>query len=137
MISALRGTDSQEFPLDEAERSVREAKRIYDLYGAAANIELAESSTSHGYQADKRERMYAWVERHFFGRREASRELPFVFEPRNDLRCGLPPDNKTWADIYREWLERPAMEGGTSAAGCAMCSGCGRRISTWCCTYNR
>jgi hypothetical protein len=112
VISSLRGTDSQEFPLDEAAKSVREAKRIYDLYGAAANIELVESSTSHGYQADKRERMYAWVERHFLGKRESSRELPFVFEPRNDLQSGLPPDNKTWADIYRQWLGRPAIEGG-------------------------
>jgi hypothetical protein len=112
VISSLRGTDSDEFPFDEAEKSVREAKRIYDLYGAAANIELAESSTSHGYQADKRERMYAWVERHFLGKEGASREFPFLFEPTNDLRCGLPPDNKTWAEIYREWLEQPAPEGG-------------------------
>ena len=112
VISSLRGTDAQEFPFDEAEKSVQEAKRVYDLYGAAANIELAESSTSHGYQADKRERMYTWVERFFFGRKTASREFPFVFEPKDDLRCGLPPGNKTWAEIYREWLERPTKESG-------------------------
>jgi hypothetical protein len=109
VISSLRGTDSQEFPLDEAQKSVREAKRIYDLYGARENIELVESSTSHGYQADKRERMYGWIERHFLGK-DASSEFPFLYEPPKELRCGLPPGNKTLADIYRDWLKRPATE---------------------------
>jgi hypothetical protein len=109
VISSLRGTDSDEFPLDEAQRSVEEARRVYALYGAAGRIRLWESTTSHGYQQDKRERLYAFVESHFFGKTaESSAELPFLFEPQTLLACGLPDGNKTLAAIYREWLDRPS-----------------------------
>lgn len=109
VVTALRGTDSEEVPFDEAEGAVREARRIYDLYGAGANIQHWESSSSHGYQRDKRERMYGWVERHFLGRRtDVSAEKAFLFETQSDLTCGLPQGNRTFADIYQEWLSRPA-----------------------------
>jgi hypothetical protein len=107
VISSLRGTDSDEFPLDEAQHSVEDARRVYALYGAADHIRLWESTTSHGYQQDKRERLYAFVERHFLGKAsESSAELPFLFEPQTLLACGLPDGNKTLAAIYREWLDR-------------------------------
>lgn len=107
VISSLRGTDSDEFPLDEAERAVNDAKRVYALYGAADRIRLWESSTSHGYQQDKRERMYAFLERHFLAKEtETSPELPFLFEPQTQLACELPSGNKTLASIYREWLDQ-------------------------------
>ncbi len=114
VIGSLRGTDSEEFPLDEMEKAVREARPTYDLYNSGANIRLRESSTSHGYQQDKREQMYAWVERHFFGKNgEMSAELPFTHETLTELRCGLPTGNKTLADIYDEWVNHlapaPAM----------------------------
>ena len=105
MTAALRGTDSYEFPFDETARAVNQAKKIYDLYGADDSLQFWESNTSHGYQQDKRERMYGWVERHFLGRDvESSREIPFLFEPRTGLISGLPPGNKTLADIYRNWI---------------------------------
>ena len=108
VITALRGTDSEEVPFDEAEGAVRQARMIYDLYGAGANIQHWESNTSHGYQLDKRERMYGWIERHFLGHNiEVSVEKPFLFEPRTGLVCGLPPENRTFADIFREWLSHP------------------------------
>src|SRR5206468_3392885 len=100
--------DSEEVPFDEAERAVRSARKIYDLYGSSSNLKHWESNTSHGYQQDKRERMYGWVEQQFLERNnEVSNERPFVFEPRTELICGLPPGNKTFADIYHEWLSRP------------------------------
>jgi Prolyl oligopeptidase family len=109
VITALRGTDSEEVPFDEAEGAVRQARKIYDLYGSGANIQHWESNSSHGYQQDKRERMYGWIERHFLGRKvELSAERSFLFEPRTELICGLPPGNRTFADIYQEWLSHPA-----------------------------
>ena len=108
VIGSLRGTDSEEFPFDQTEEAVRAASRAYELSGARQNIEIRESSTSHGYQQDKRERMYAFVEKHFLHRGDAaSAELAFVLEPQHDLECGLPGGNKTTADIYAEWLRRP------------------------------
>ena len=68
VIGSLRGTDSEEFPFDQTEEAVRRACRAYELSGARQNIEIWESSTSHGYQQDKRERMYAFVEKHFLHR---------------------------------------------------------------------
>jgi acetyl esterase/lipase len=108
VTAALRGTDSYEFPFDETARAVNQAKKIYNLYGVGDSLQFWESNTSHGYQQDKRERMYGWVERHFLRRDvESSREIPFLFEPRTELICGLPAANKTFADIYREWILRP------------------------------
>jgi hypothetical protein len=84
------------------------ARKAYESQGAARNIEIWESSTSHGYQQDKRERMYAFVERHFLHLEKAlSAELAFVREPQHDLEYGLPAGNRTTADVYAEWLRRP------------------------------
>lgn len=108
VIGSLRGTDADEFPFDQTEEAVRVARRAYELKGAAKNIEIRESSTSHGYQQDKREHMYAFVEKHFLHRdTTASAELAFVREPQHDLECGLPAGNKTAADVYAEWLRTP------------------------------
>jgi hypothetical protein len=108
VISSLRGTDSEEFPLDQAEKAVTQARDAYRLYGAQNAIALRESGTSHGFQQDKREQMYGFVEHHFLGRTEGpSPERPFMLEPRQDLLCRLPESNKTLAEIYREWLHRP------------------------------
>lgn len=109
VITALRGSDSEEVPFDEAEGAIRDARKIYDLYGSNSNIQHWESKSSHGYQQDKRERMYEWVERHFLKRNvERSAEKPFLFEPLTELICGLPRGNKTFADIYQEWLNHVA-----------------------------
>jgi cephalosporin-C deacetylase-like acetyl esterase len=108
VIGSLRGTDADEFPFDQTEEAVRVARKAYESQGAARNIEIWESSTSHGYQQDKRERMYAFVERHFLHLEKAlSAELAFVREPQHDLECGLPAGNRTTADVYAEWLRRP------------------------------
>src|SRR5207245_230325 len=101
VIASRRGTDELEFPFEETDRAVRQAKQVYRLYRAEANLTIWESKTPHGYQQDKRERMYGWAERHFLGRvMDRSPEMPFQFEPQTELRCGLPPGNKTNAEIY-------------------------------------
>jgi hypothetical protein len=109
VITALRGTDSEEFPFDETQEAVAQATKIYRLYGSEAQISLWESKTAHGYQQDKRERMYSWVEQYFLGRPiESAAESHFLYETRTALVCGLPQANKTFDDIYREWIDRPA-----------------------------
>jgi hypothetical protein len=108
VIGSLRGTDSEEFPFEEMQKAVRSARRAYDLYGAGRNVEIWESATAHGYQQDKRERMYGFVEKHFLHHTDTgSGELAFLLEPQHQLDCGIPGSNKTLADIYSEWLQRP------------------------------
>jgi len=108
VIGSLRGTDSEEFPFDQTEVAVDGARRAYGLYGAERNIEIWESSTAHGYQQDKRERMYGFVETYFLHHENAdSRELAFTLESQHDLECGIPKANQTLADIYSGWLRHP------------------------------
>ncbi|MCW5977905.1 MAG: prolyl oligopeptidase family serine peptidase [Bryobacteraceae bacterium] len=121
VIGALRGTDAEEFPFDQTQEAVRIARQVYRLYGAEANLEIWESQTGHGYQRDKRERMYGFVEKRLSGRQNPdSKEAPFLLEPLPDLSCGAPPDNKTLAQLYAEWLGQatraPALPDGRRAA---------------------
>ena len=73
VVTSKRRTDDLEFPWEEAERSYRWARRVYELYGAEGKISHVESATGHGYQADKRRELYAWVERELLRARVASR----------------------------------------------------------------
>lgn len=121
VIGSLRGTDAEEFPFDQTEEAVAGARRVYKLYGAEDNTEIWESNTNHGYQRDKRERMYSFVEKHFLKQEHAqSKESAFLLEPIPELLCGLPPDNKTLDKIYTEWLRRatpgPELPNGREAA---------------------
>src|SRR5262245_5310944 len=105
IITSKRRTDDLEFPWEEAERSYRWARRAYELYGAGDKIAHVESPTGHGYQADKRRELYAWVERELFrapGGIEG--DLPVTPEPLETLRVGLPEGNKTYHGVYRDWL---------------------------------
>ncbi len=106
VISSLRGTDDEEFPLEEAEKSVGWARHVYRLLSAADAIALIESTTAHGYQQDKREHLYTWVERWLNPPLAKGRtELPVNTETFEDLRCGLAADNKTFHDACEEWLK--------------------------------
>ncbi|MCR4412294.1 MAG: acetylxylan esterase [Thermoguttaceae bacterium] len=105
VISSRRGTDDQEFPLDEANKAVAWAEPVYRLLGAPGAILHIESSTAHGYQQDKRERLYEAVERWLAPPRpQGPQELPAAVESFEQLRCGLPPENRTHQDVYAEWL---------------------------------
>lgn len=115
VVSSRRGTDDEEFPLDEAEKSFQWAKQVYHLLDADDSAVHYESTSGHGYQEDKRQQLYRAVERWLrppFARGEA--ELPATLESFEDLRCGLPEDNRTVRDIYAEWLKplpRPSAPG--------------------------
>jgi len=103
IITSKRRTDDLEFPWEEAERSYQWARHVYSLYGAADKIAHIESTTGHGYQADKRLLLYEWVE--LLGRASgAAGDIPVTAEPREMLRVGLPDNNKTYMDVYREWV---------------------------------
>lgn len=105
IISSRRGTDDQEFPLEEAEKSYQWARHVYGLLGAEKAVTHYESTTAHGYQEDKREQLYRAVERWLhppFPKGE--KELPAKVERVEDLRCGLPEKDLTIRDVYAQWL---------------------------------
>lgn len=107
IVTAKRGTDDHEFPREEAERSYRWASDVYRLYGpeAAGKVAFVESSTGHGYQADKRAVLYQWAERELLGQPSGiTGEIEVAPEPLETLRVGLPSSNKTYLDIYRDWV---------------------------------
>ncbi|GMU21063.1 MAG: hypothetical protein AMXMBFR13_11570 [Phycisphaerae bacterium] len=106
VINSRRGTDDEEFPLEEAEKSVEWAKQVYRLLSAENAIASIESTTGHGYQQDKRQHLYAWVERWLKPPRpRGDSELPSTMEGFEDLRCGLPAGNLTFRDVFAEWLK--------------------------------
>jgi len=105
IISSLHGTDDEEFPLSEAEKSHQWARQVYDLYSASDAIIHYESTTGHGYQQDKREQLYKAVERWLKPPRcYDGQELAGTIEKEELLRCQLPDDNHTLRSIYGEWL---------------------------------
>lgn len=105
ILTSKRRTDDLEFPWEEAERSYQWARRIYELYGATDKIAHVESPTGHGYQAEKRLEFYPWVERELLrGPSGFAGDLPVSAELRETLRVGLPEGNKTYQDVYREWV---------------------------------
>jgi dienelactone hydrolase len=105
IVTSKRRTDDLEFPWEEAEKSYQWARRVFEVYGAGDKIAHIESPTRHGYQEDKRENLYAWVERELLRTPSGIKsDLPVTPEPLETLRVGLPEGNKTYYDIYREWI---------------------------------
>jgi len=105
IVTSKRRTDDLEFPWEEAERSYQWARRVYEVYGAGDKIAHIESPTRHGYQEDKRANLYAWVERELLlAPSGVEGDLPVTPEPLETLRVGLPEGNKTYYDVYREWI---------------------------------
>jgi len=106
VISSKRGTDDQEFPLNEAEKSYQWAKHVYRLLGAEDAAAHVESTTAHGYQEDKRELLYHAVERWLRPPRpKGDKELPAKLETVEDLRCALPDKNHTFRSVFAEWVK--------------------------------
>lgn len=106
VISSLRRTDDEEFPFEEAVRSVAWAQEVYRLLEAPESIALVESTTGHGFQEDKRRELYRWIERWLKPPSlRGDVDLPVTVDSFEDLRCGLPVQNRTSRDIYAEWLE--------------------------------
>lgn len=105
IISSKRGTDDGEFPVDEAEKSFQWAEGVYRLLGAGNAASHYESTTSHGYQEDKREQFYRAVERWLQPPHpHDGKELPAKVERVEDLRCPLPEKNLTFRDVFTQWV---------------------------------
>ena len=105
-ISSRRGTDDEEFPLEEAAKSVAWAQQVYRLLSAEDAIGLVESTTDHGFQEDKRQQLYKWVERWLKPPvPKGDTELPAKMETFEELQCGLSANNRTWHDVYAEWIK--------------------------------
>jgi hypothetical protein len=105
IISSQRGTDDHEFPLEEAEKSHQWARHVYRLLNAEPAIDHYESTTGHGYQADKQVRLFQAVEQWLQPPRPLGNQMVDTkTESADDLRCGLPEDNLTCRDVYRQWL---------------------------------
>jgi murein DD-endopeptidase MepM/ murein hydrolase activator NlpD/dienelactone hydrolase len=105
VISSKRGTDDEEFPLDEAEKSYRWARHVYALLGAENAATHYESTTAHGYQEDKRIQLYRAVERWLKPPQpRGGVELPAMVEPVEACRCGLPENNHTFRSVFAEWV---------------------------------
>jgi len=106
IISSKRGTDDEEFPLDEAEKSYQWARHVYRLLDAEEAASHHESITGHGYQDEKRELLYRAVERwlkppRLFGGKEQTVQI----ESAESLRCLLPENNLTLRDVHAEWVK--------------------------------
>ncbi len=105
IVTSKRRTDDLEFPWEEAERSYQWARGVYELYGDVAKVAHDESPTGHGYQVDKRRELYAWVERELLRAPSGIEDdLAVSPEPLETLRVGLPEANKTYHDVFREWV---------------------------------
>lgn len=106
VISSRRGTDDEEFPLDEAEKSHQWARHVYGLYDAQDRVQHYESTSAHGYQEDKRQQLYLAVERWLNPPQSyGGKELPAKIEPVEELRTELPANNQTLRSIFSEWIE--------------------------------
>ncbi|MFH1615639.1 MAG: LamG-like jellyroll fold domain-containing protein [Planctomycetota bacterium] len=101
VIASADGTDDYEFPLAEALRSFNWANHVYSLLDASNVTSFVESTTSHGYQEDKRRTMYLAVEQYLQPPFPAGdTELPVIQQTYEDLTCGLPADNLTFSSIF-------------------------------------
>lgn len=108
--------DLAEFAWPDAERSVDYARAVYRLYGAADRIALERSTTDHGYQLDKRLRLYDWLGRWYFAGKTpgGAAEIDAPVEPREALHVGLseglsiPELAKRWVDETRQEVPLPA-----------------------------
>ena len=96
-----------EFSFPDALRSVAYGKQIYKLFGKSDAIRFHESSTGHGYQADKRVQLYEWLNQWFFAGKmpHGNTDLAYRAEPADALRVGLPPDNLTIPALASRWIE--------------------------------
>ncbi len=96
-----------EFSLPDALRSVSYAKEVYQLFGKPNAISFHEATTGHGYQADKRIQLYAWLNQWFFAGKMpyGDTDLPYQPEPAEKLRVGLPADNLTIPGLARRWID--------------------------------
>jgi cephalosporin-C deacetylase-like acetyl esterase len=83
MLSAIRDF----FSITGARESYAEAKRSYDLLGAAGKIEMVEADDGHGYTKPRREAAYRWFDRWLKGTDDTPPEVEVSPATEEDLYC--------------------------------------------------
>lgn len=73
------------FPIEGARESFAEARRLYDVAGAADRIAMAEAPGGHGLGASLRTAVYAWFDRWLAGREGTAPEMPVRPRPDAEL----------------------------------------------------
>ncbi len=94
-------------PQDGTRRTYREAKRLFEIAGVPANIDLVETDDEHKLNRELREASYGWMQLHLQGERGNAREPELRVEKEADLFCapagsvlGI-PGRRTVFDINR------------------------------------
>ena len=100
------------FPIEGAMEAVDRAKRIYALYGAKDNVDIAVAPTRHSYSPYLREACVNWYKQHFRGESPdfttgEPETLPdeALWATPNGQVLDLYPNSKTVFDLNRERLE--------------------------------
>lgn len=75
------------FPIEGARATYREARRIYEILGAADRIDFFEYDDGHGWSRPRREATYRWVQRWLNRTDEEGLEEEFATEPEENLNC--------------------------------------------------
>jgi cephalosporin-C deacetylase-like acetyl esterase len=72
------------FPIEGARESFAEARRLYEVAGAADRIAMAEAPGRHGLSAPLRTAVYAWFDRWLAGRQDAAPATEIAVKSRPD-----------------------------------------------------
>lgn len=104
------------FPIEGSYAAVARARRIYSLYGAEENVDIAVAPTRHWYGPHLRESMVNWFRKHLAGLEPDFRTDTPEILPEAELNVtptgrvlDAYPDSKTLFHLNRElMLERPA-----------------------------
>ena len=83
MLSAIRDF----FSITGARESYAEAKRSYDLLGAAEKINMVEADDGHGYTKPRRVAAYRWFDRWLKDTEDSSPEVEVFPATEEDLYC--------------------------------------------------
>jgi cephalosporin-C deacetylase-like acetyl esterase len=73
------------FPIDGARATFAEARRIYEVLGAADRIDFFEYDDGHGWSKPRREAAYRWLEKWLNNRDDEGVEPEFLTEPEENL----------------------------------------------------
>lgn len=75
------------FPIEGARATYREARRIYEILGAADRVDFFEYDDGHGWSKPRREATYRWVQRWLNRTADEGIEEEFATEPEQNLHC--------------------------------------------------